>query len=247
MPVVLVHGNPETSAIWDEMRGHLARKDVIALSPPGFGAPVPDGFGATSDDYVAWLRDELSRIDGPIDLVGHDWGGGHVMRLVCQSPDLVRSWTTDIAGCFDPEYVWHDFAQVWQTPNAGEAAVAGMVAAPLADRTAQMTGLGMTPAAAASVAAASNADMARCILSLYRSAAQPAMAEWGKALGNAAVKPGHAIIATEDHFTGGETLARRSAERAGATVTVLDGLGHWWMCQDPKRGAAALDAFFATL
>ena len=59
MPIVLVHGNPETDAIWDELRSHLGRSDVIALSPPGFGAPVPEGFGATSDDYVSWLASEL--------------------------------------------------------------------------------------------------------------------------------------------------------------------------------------------
>ena len=166
MPVVLVHGNPETSAIWDELIKELGRDDVIALSPPGFGAPVPEGFGATSDDYLAWLVSELKKIDGPIDLVGHDWGGGHVMRLAIEHPEMVRSWCTDIAGCFDPEYVWHDAAQVWQTPEAGEAAVAGMAAAPLEARTAQFQSLGMSPAAAANVAAAVNADMGRCILAL---------------------------------------------------------------------------------
>src|SRR6185436_3013240 len=121
MPVVLVHGNPETAAIWDEMRKHLQRKDVVALSRPGFGAPVPDGFGATSDDYLAWLVGELEAIDGPIDLVGHDWGGGHVQRLAATRPDLIRSWITDIAGATDPAYVWHDMAQVWITPGEGEA------------------------------------------------------------------------------------------------------------------------------
>lgn len=247
MPVVLVHGNPETAAIWDELRKELGRDDVIALSPPGFGAPVPEGFGATSDDYLAWLIAELEKIDGPIDLVGHDWGGGHVMRLAIERPDLVRSWCTDIGGCFDPEYVWHDAAQVWQTPEAGEAAVAGMAGAPVEARTAQFQSLGMSPEAAANVAAAVNADMARCILALYRSAAQPRLAEIGKDVAKAKAKPGLVIIATEDHYTGGETLARRTAERAGAKVAMLQGLGHWWMCQDPKRGAAALNEFYAGL
>ena len=85
MTVVLVHGNPETDAIWDKLRAELGRSDVVALSPPGFGAPVPDGFCAKSDDYVSWLAAELESITEPVDLVGHDWGG---------------------AGCFDPEYVW---------------------------------------------------------------------------------------------------------------------------------------------
>jgi pimeloyl-ACP methyl ester carboxylesterase len=247
MPIVLVHGNPETAAIWDDLRAELGRDDVTALSPPGFGAPVPEGFGATSDDYVAWLAAELERIDGPIDLIGHDWGGGHVVRLVQARPELVRSWATDIAGALDPAYVWHDFAQVWQTPGAGEQAVAQMAATPTEQRAQQFEGLGMSKAAAASVAAASGEEMGRCILALYRSAAQPKMAEWGADLSNLRTKPGLVIIATEDHFTGGETLARRTAERAGARVTVLDGLGHWWMCQDPKRGAEAIRSFVDSL
>ena len=57
---------------------------------------------ATSDDYLAWLVGELEAIDGPIDLVGHDWGGGHVQRLAATRPDLIRSWVTDIAGCRRP-------------------------------------------------------------------------------------------------------------------------------------------------
>src|SRR5438105_3699727 len=106
MPLVLVHGVPETDVIWDELKHHLGGQDVVTLSPPGFGAPVADGFGATSDAYVAWLATQLGGIDGPIDLVGHDWGGGHVIRLVNAHPELVRSWAIDMAGALDPEYVW---------------------------------------------------------------------------------------------------------------------------------------------
>lgn len=247
MPAAFVHGNPECDAIWDRLFEHLDRDDVVALSPPGFGAPASDDFAATSDDYLAWLIDSVTALDGPVDLVGHDWGGGHVMRLAMTRPDLIRSWVSDIAGCMDPAYVWHDMAQVWQTEGAGEQAVEAMISMPLEERTAQFESLGMAPAVAHRVAEANDAVMARCILALYRSAAQPAMANWGKALGDAKARPGLVIIATEDHYTGGEALARRSAERAGAEVAVLHGLGHWWMCEDPVRGAGVLNAFFASL
>ena len=42
MTVVFVHGVPEAPAIWDEMFAHMRRDDLVRLSPPGFGAPVPD-------------------------------------------------------------------------------------------------------------------------------------------------------------------------------------------------------------
>jgi pimeloyl-ACP methyl ester carboxylesterase len=247
MPLVLVHGNPETDAIWDELRTHLGRDDVLALSPPGFGAPVTEGFAATSDDYVRWLVAEIERIGSPVDLVGHDWGGGHVLRLACSRPDLLRSWASDIAGCFDPEYVWHAAAQAWQTPDVGEQVVAQMVATPATERAVQFQSLGMSEEVARRNAAAVNEDMARCILALYRSAAQPAMSRWGEELPKASARPGLVIIPTEDHYTGGEALARRSAARAGARVEVLSGRGHWWMCEDPERGAGVLNDFLDSL
>jgi pimeloyl-ACP methyl ester carboxylesterase len=249
MTIVFVHGNPETAAIWEPLTAALGRDDVVALSPPGFGAPVPDGFAAHSDDYLAWLVDRLEAMqgEGPIDLVGHDWGGGHVQRLAATRPDLIRSWVTDIAGCADPEYVWHDLAQVWQTPGDGEQAVAGMAATPKDALAAAYVAAGMTEAAARACADAATEEMGRCILALYRSAAQPQMTIWGQALEAAEHRPGLVIIATDDHYTGGPAKAQAAAERFGAEVAVLEGLGHWWMLQDPVLGAAALASFWSTL
>ena len=239
MTVVLVHGNPETDAIWGPMRTELGRDDVIALSPPGFGAPIPDGFGATSDESAAWLAAELERLDGPVDLIGHDWGGGHVMRIAVERPDLIRSWCTDIAGVFNDDYVWHDAAQGWISDD-GEAIVAGMAATATADLAAAFAAMGMGEAVANEVAPHVNEDMARCIVPLYRSAQQPVVGELGARLPEAKANPGMVIIATEDHYTGGEVLHRRAAERAGAEVVMLEGLGHWWMCEDPTRAAEVI-------
>ena len=36
MTVVLVHGNPETEAIWGPLVDALGRDDAVRLSPPGF-------------------------------------------------------------------------------------------------------------------------------------------------------------------------------------------------------------------
>jgi pimeloyl-ACP methyl ester carboxylesterase len=105
----------------------------------------------------------------------------------------------------------------------------------------------MTPEIARECAEAMNEDMGRCILSLYRSARQPKMAEWGAELARAERRPSLVVVATEDHYTGGEALARRSAERWGSSVAVLAGLGHWWMVQDPARAAKALATFLGTL
>jgi pimeloyl-ACP methyl ester carboxylesterase len=244
---VFVHGNPETAAIWEPLLAELQHPDAVTLSPPGFGAPVPAGFGATAGDYAAWLASELEQQGAPIDLVGHDWGAGHVMRIAMERPDLIRSWAMDIAGCFAPDYVWHDMAQVWQTAGAGEESVAGMASLPVADRASMFESFGMTPDIARAVAEANNDTMGRCILSLYRSATQPAMARLGESLGAAAARPGLVIIPTEDEYTGGEARARSSAEQAKAKVAVLQGLGHWWMIQDPAAGAAALREFWRSV
>ncbi|MCV7381648.1 alpha/beta hydrolase [Mycobacterium alsense] len=247
MTIVLVHGNPESDAIWGPLVDALERDDVVRLSPPGFGAPLPDDFPATYLDYRDWLEGELARIDGPIDLVGHDWGGGHVVNAVMHRPELVRSWVSDVLGLFDPDYVWHDLAQVWQTPGAGEELVDTMMGATVEDWVAQVGPLGMPADVAAAVARAHGPEMGRAILAVYRSAAQPAIAEAGRALENAAARPGLSILATEDTYVGSEEIRRRAADRAGARTEVLEGLGHWWMVQDPAGSAAVLTRFWDSL
>jgi pimeloyl-ACP methyl ester carboxylesterase len=248
MTVVLVHGNPETAAVWDLLVPLLEPSPVVRLSPPGFGAPVPEGFDATMPEYRDWLIGEIEALDaGPIDLVGHDWGGGHVLNVAMARPDLLRSWVSDIVGVFDPEYVWHDLAQVWQQPEVGEQAVAQMAAAPVAARAANLADRGMAPAVADRVAAGFDEAMAQSILRLYRSAAQPTLADAGRDLEKAAQRPGLAIMPSEDFRVGTEEQRHRAAARAGARAEVLDGLGHWWMAEDPKRGAEALNRFWASL
>jgi pimeloyl-ACP methyl ester carboxylesterase len=245
-PAVFVHGNPETAAIWGPLLDALDRPDATTLSPPGFGAPAPEGFGATTNDYLAWLVGELEGQREPVDLVGHDWGGGHVARVAVERPDLIRSWAVDIGGCFAPDYVWHDMAQRWQTPGAGEEAVAALAAMPSGERAARFEAMGMR-GVAREVSGAFNETTGRCILALYRSAAQPAMARYGEALAAARSRPGLVLVPTDDPYTGGEQRARWAAERAGARVAVLPGLGHWWMLQDPAAGARALVEFWSSL
>ena len=247
MTVVLVHGNPETDAVWSPLVAELGRDDVVRLSPPGFGAPLPDGFGATVQEYRDWLVSELERFEAPVDLVGHDWGGGHVVNAAMARPDLLRSWATDVIGLFDPDYVWHDLAQVWVQPGPGEELVDEMMGGTLADRTARMVGLGMPTAVAEGIAAGQGPEMGRAILALYRSAPRSVLDQLAMDLPVAAKTPGLAISATEDQFVGTDAMRRRAAARAGARVEELEGLGHWWMLQAPAKGAEMLTRFWASV
>ena len=249
--IVLVHGNPETPIIWEPLVAELARlvpdRPVFCPHLPGFGCASPAGFGATKEEYAAWLTAEVEAIvaqHGPVDLVGHDWGGGLAMRVIATRPDLIRSWACDVLGLFHPDYVWHDFAQIWQTPGAGEEYFEQSLATPAADRVATYEMIGIPRPIGERLVVAGDAEMGRCVLALYRSAAQPAMVAWGRELDGAATRPGLAIIAPNDPFVRGHDLGTAVARSLGARIVELEGQGHWWMLGDPAGGAAALVSFW---
>jgi pimeloyl-ACP methyl ester carboxylesterase len=245
VPKAFVHGNPETSALWGALfralkdRGH---DDVVALSPPGFGSPVPADFEPTQLGYRDWLIRELERLGGNIDLVGHDWGAGHVYAVLAERPDLLRSWAADCAGLVHRDYVWHAGAQAWQTPEVGEQAISGMLGMPLEQRVATWTSLGIPADVARAISEAQGDEMGRCILGLYRSAKQPAMAELGARLRSTAKRPGLVIIASEDPYTGTPAMCASVASDLGARSVTLEGLSHWWMFEGSEPAADALVA-----
>ena len=247
MTVVLVHGNPETDAVWDPLVELLGRDDVVRLSPPGFGAPLPDGWPATYLDYRDWLERELNRFARPVDLVGHDWGGGHVLNLVMHRPELVRSWVSDVVGLFDPDYVWHDLAQVWQTPGDGEKLVDDMMGASLEEQAERLMGLGLTPEVATKMAAGAGAEMGGAIFASVPLGAAAGHRAGRPGFGEGRRRAGLSVLATEDHYVGSAVIRRRAAERAGARTEVLEGLGHWWMVQDPALSADVLTRFWNSL
>jgi pimeloyl-ACP methyl ester carboxylesterase len=249
--VVLVHGNPETAAIWGPLTAALSergRPDVIALSPPGFGAPVPDGFDPTMDSYADWLVGELETIRATgteIDLLGHDWGAGHVYGALSRRPDLLRTWTGDIAGVLHTDYVWHDMAQAWQTPDIGEDVIAGMTTSSSDDKLALFVGLGLPEGIAAALADGLDAEMGRCVLRLYRTGAQPAVGQLGDRLATMELPPGLVVDAELDAYIASD-LSNEVATRLNAEVLRLDGRGHWWMVADIEPVADALVSFWAS-
>jgi len=238
--IVLVHGVPERAALWDHLRGRLDGESV-ALSLPGFACPRPDGFGATKDEYVDWLVGELERIGGPVDLVGHDWGAALTYRLATTRGDLLRTWAADVANVMHPDYTWHDFAQIWQTPGAGEEFMAEQAGVAVSDLAAGYEALGIPADDVGVLVPFADGVMTSCILDLYRSATPRIHASWGDAMGPTSA-PGLVLHAADDPY-GDETLSAEVADLLGARQTTLTGVGHWWALQDPDQAAAVLNEF----
>ncbi len=240
MPAVFVHGVPDTRRVWDAVISRLNRKDVVALSLPGFGCPLPEGFSAMKEAYVDWLLGQLAALERPIDLVGHDWGGLLVVRAVSLQPDAVRSWAAGGAP-LDREYVWHQAARAWQTPGMGEKVMAGLTAETLQ---AALVAAGVPAADAAKTAALVDPTMKQCILSLYRSALNAA-AEWQDDLRRGSA-PGLVLWGEKDPYAGME-FGARLAQRTGARFVSFPGCSHWWQLERPAEVAAELQRHWAAL
>jgi pimeloyl-ACP methyl ester carboxylesterase len=237
VPAVFVHGVPDTPRLWEALLGLLDRRDVVTLALPGFGCPRPAGFPATKEAYLEWLCGALDAIDGPIDLVAHDWGAMLTVRAMCVRPDLVRTWAAGPAPIHE-DYVWHDVAQAWQTPGVGESIMEAMTPEVLATT---LTADGV-PAAAAEVAAGQvDATMRGCILDLYRSAVHVGQ-EWGPDLVRA--RPGGLLLWGErDTYAPPEVGAAMAARSRARLVTFAT--GHWWPVEAPEDVAAVLTDHWA--
>ncbi|HEX6666686.1 MAG TPA: alpha/beta hydrolase [Solirubrobacterales bacterium] len=234
MPALLIHGNPDSSRLWDRVKANLGDYDgeVVAADLPGFAEPAPDGFPCTKEAYVEWIAEQVRVMGGNVDLVGHDWGSLLVQRVASIHGDLLN--TVACGGAtVDPAYEWHPLAQVWQTPGEGERYMAEELTAEFgiahllengvpredAERNIWLTDYGKDT-----------------ILRIYRSAIEIGP-EWGPELERQQV-PAMVIWGRTDPyvpFEFGEALARRM----NGELVALD-CGHWWPYERPEETAEAL-------
>lgn len=93
-PVLLLHGYPQTHALWHEVAPRLraAGRSVVVADLRGYGDSEPEQndftFRAMAADQVAVMR--RLGIDR-FDVVGHDRGARVAHRMVFDHPDRVRS------------------------------------------------------------------------------------------------------------------------------------------------------------
>ena len=110
-PVLLVHGFPDTHAVWDAVAERLApRFRVITYDVRGAGASSrPAAREAYRFDHlVADMRAVLDAVSphGPVHLAGHDWGAIQSWEAVCAMPERFASYTAISGPCLDHAAHW---------------------------------------------------------------------------------------------------------------------------------------------
>ncbi|MCX5172998.1 alpha/beta fold hydrolase [Streptomyces antibioticus] len=97
-PVLLLHGFPQTSLVWQRQLAALAAQGYRAVAPdqrgysPGVRPPRPEDYTITTlvDDVIA-ITEALGW--PTFDLVGHDWGGAVAWWTADAHPGRVRTLT----------------------------------------------------------------------------------------------------------------------------------------------------------
>ncbi len=234
MPAFLVHGNPDSAALWDGVIENLTPygDEIVAADLPGFAHPAPDGFPATKEAYVEWIVEHLEKLGGNVDLVGHDWGSLLVQRVASIRPDLLASVACGGAAV-DSEYPWHPLAQVWQTPGEGEKYMAEELTPEFGISHLVENGVPREYAERNIWLQDYGKDS---ILKIYRSAIEIG-AEWQPDLEKLDL-PAMVLWGRTDPYVPLE-FGERLATRMKGELVILE-CGHWWPFEKPVESAEAL-------
>lgn len=97
VPVVLVHGFPDTADVWAGVAGRLGERfRVVRYDVRGAGgSEAPAGTeGYRVERLVEDLVAVVEAVGGPVHLVGHDWGSLQGWAAVVARPELFLSFTS---------------------------------------------------------------------------------------------------------------------------------------------------------
>lgn len=123
--VVLVHGYPDNSTVWDGVAGVLAdRFHVVTYDVRGMGRSTPPS-GRSGYELAKLVRDLVAVVravspDRPVHLVGHDWGSIQAWEAVTdrEFASLFASFTTISGPCLAHAAAWNRARLARPTPGS---------------------------------------------------------------------------------------------------------------------------------
>ena len=123
--LLLLHGFPSTSRMWDRLIPVLATKyHVIAPDYPGFGlsdAPEPDGFSYTFDNIAALMAAMLRELGiARYSIVMQDYGGPVCWRMAMANPTAVELIVAQNNAAYAESLgpTWDARKAFWKEPEA---------------------------------------------------------------------------------------------------------------------------------
>jgi pimeloyl-ACP methyl ester carboxylesterase len=217
--VVLIHGAFADASSWSGVITRLQEKGVSVTAPPN---PLR---GITADS--AYIASVLEQIEGPVLLVGHSYGGAVITNAASKAKNVVG---LVYVAAFAPD----EGETLGAVEDGSKDSVLNSALVPRqypADG-GSGTELFINPAKAREAFAGDLSDQqAALIAAIQRPVAEAAFSEPN---GSPAWKhlPSWAVVATGDKAAGTDVV-RSMAERAGATITELEG-SHVIMISQPE-------------
>jgi len=131
-PVVLLHGFPDTHAIWRHQIPALAAAGMRVIAPDLRGYGGTDAPTHTAAYSIHFLADDVLRLMDALGIekaavVGHDWGGLIGWHLAMHAPDRIERYAAlstghpaAIAKAGFPQYLRFWYMLVFKTPVLAE-------------------------------------------------------------------------------------------------------------------------------
>jgi haloalkane dehalogenase len=119
--VLLVHGFPESSRMWEPLMDALSAQGRRCVAPDLYCLGESDDPGpATFERNLEALGALHAELDmGRVAIVVHDWGGFVGLAWACENPDLVSALVISDTGFFS-DGKWHGMAEMMRSPQGEE-------------------------------------------------------------------------------------------------------------------------------
>jgi len=245
-PVLLVHGFPQSSLMWEPVMGELAASGRRCVAPDLYGlGDSADAGPATFERNLTALTDFHRELGlGRAVVVVHDWGGFVGLAWACEHPAEVEALVISDTGFFS-DGRWHGMAE----------AIRGRRGSELVDALDRDGFAALLRSSGAEFDEATiddywrpfeNGRGRRSALDFYRSMDFSKLARYEGKLAALGV-PTLLLWGELDGFAPLAGARRFEREIPGARLVVVEGAGHFVYDEQPERCAREVRAFLGGL